>query len=181
MNSDTIKIIEKLSMEAEQSFMALARLLRDLIDAESGAVQAICSATPLKKRRIYCLARIARVFDGHVDDARLTAIGWTKLDVLAPHVNSENMEHLLRLAEANPPAVLLRLLTGAESLDGSHTIQLTFSSEEYAIYCRAIEAAGAKRKGKGYVGKESALIEIFRLYIDLTQMEELSIGEQFGV
>lgn len=167
MNSNTIKIIEKLSMEAEQSFMALARLLRDLIDAESGAVQAICSATLLKKRRIYCLARIARVFDGRVDDVRLTAIGWTKLDVLAPHVNSENMEHLLRLAETNPPAVLPRLLAGAESLDDSHTIQLTFSSEEYAIYCRAIEAAGARRKGKGHVGKESALTSILRSHLSI--------------
>lgn len=170
MNSDTIKIIEKLSMEAEQSFMALARLLRDLIDAESGAAQAICSATLLKKRRIYCLARIARVFDGHVDDARLTAIGWTKLDVLAPHVNSENMEHLLRLAETNPPAVLLRLLAGAESLDGSHTIQFTFSSEEYAIYCRALVEAGATPKGRGHVGKENALVSILRYYLSTTSV-----------
>lgn len=161
MTPDTIESIMSLHAEGEAVFLQLARRLREIVDEEPRAIKRLCAETPLKQRRIYCLLRIARVFDPLVsDDERLQRIGWTKLDLVAPYTQADNVEQMLGLAEELAPTALARRLAGEAPLVGSHTVQLTFSSADYADFCRALIAARAKPSGKGHVGKEAALMRI---------------------
>lgn len=170
MTPDTIETIKSLHAEGEAVFLQLARRLREIIDEEPRAIRRLCAETPLKQRRIYCLLRIARVFDPLVaDDARLQRIGWTKLDLVATHTRADNIEQMLRLAEELSPAALARRLAGEAPLVGSHTVQLTFSSVDYADFCRALVAAEAKPSGKGHVGKEAALMRIVKEWLALQE------------
>mgnify|MGYP001765962553 CR=1 FL=1 len=166
MEHEVLQTITELQAGGDGAFLELARKLRDAVDAEPRAVRRIAEETILKPRRIYCLVRIARTFDPLIDDDdRLIDIGWTKLDLIAPHVTTQTIESLLQLAENSSPAVLARALTGTPLPATTHTLQLTFTSADYTLLREAFERAGAKPKGKGHVGKEEALMRIVGEYL----------------
>jgi hypothetical protein len=89
---------------------------------------------------------------------RMLNIGWSKLRLLAPHINKENLDELLAQAEAHPVHELQEILKGS-SETAKHCVLLYMTENQYAIFGKVIQRYGATRSPRGYHGKEEALTD----------------------
>lgn len=140
------------------SFIRIARHFRDIQDHTPERFAEVAKLVGISLRRAYYYAKIARVFDG-VDQNRLCFIGWSKLKVIAEHVNKSNKEQLLDLAEDCTVRELTILMRNGMPIDGTRAILLYLEPHGYVLFEKAVLAFGGKKVGRGLVDKEEALIK----------------------
>ena len=120
-----------LADQPDENFLPLGRILSQLWSSDPPKFHRFIKLSGISRRKAYYLVAVARAFEGlGVPDARLAAIGWTKLQVIAPHVDEANAEGLLTLAETETVRELRRTLSGLESQGKTRCVLLYFTVEE---------------------------------------------------
>lgn len=151
----TLMLVAKLDDE----FLEIASALRQLQETSPKDFKKVCSVPQLGRRKAYYFVSIDKAFGGKtVPIQRLKKIGWTKLAALAPHITDENLEDALLFAELNTAKNIEAVVHGLEPIVGGRSVLLIFTGEQFAAFSVAILAHGAVKNGKGFIGKEAALI-----------------------
>jgi len=152
-----------LSADVNENFLELGKTLRQLQERDAELFKKAMGKTKLHTRKVYYLIAIAEAFDGvKVSKAKLRAIGWTKLMVLAPHVNAQNVDELLELAEQLSTAQLKSHVKGDDPATNSHCVLMYFSPEQYNVFEQVLLKAGAQKAPRGLVNKEEVLINVLK-------------------
>lgn len=147
-----------------KDFLTLARRLREVRDMDPEMFSKVIAAAGLGKRRAYALVQVDNSFrELEFDRERLLGVGWTKAVTIAPHVNQENCEELLGLAEEHTVHDLAVLLSGGTLNIHQRVVLLYFSLKEYELFEQMALAHGATREGRGLAGKERALVDMMRV------------------
>lgn len=170
MQTDTlIKTIAALSQETDSRFLEIGKLLRAFYEdlageegAKSQALAEILAGTGIARRRAYYWIEIDRVFSKlDVPAQRLKAIGWTKLSLIAKHVDAVSLEAWLTFAEKNTVEELTALLKDQEP--PAHTLRFKLTDKQYAVVAGTLLSNGAYlTAGAGLANKELALMKICR-------------------
>jgi hypothetical protein len=159
--SDLLEAALGLADQPDENFLPLGRILSQLRAEDPSRFHGFIKLSEVSRRKAYYLVAVARAFEGlDVPDARLAAIGWTKLQIIAPHVDAANLEGLLKLAETETVRELRRALSGLESQGKTRCVLLYFTLDEYAVIEKALVAHGAGKVGKALVDKEAALLKL---------------------
>lgn len=97
-NLSALSKVIKSAMDSD--FLTLARRLREVHDIDTDMFPLVIEAVGISTRKAYALIQIDRSFwNLNLDRDRLLSIGWPKTTILARHINQENCEQLLSLAE----------------------------------------------------------------------------------
>lgn len=160
---DPVQVIESLNGQFDDNFLELARALRDLNEIDPNAFVDIVKKYKIGRRKAYYLVEIDKAFRGlKVNTTRLRNVGWTKLQLIAPHVTQSNVLEMLKLAETNKVKDLADLVNGKQPTNNDHAITLYFSAEDYAMFQDALVAHGGQRSGRGIINKEEALMDLIK-------------------
>lgn len=125
------------------NFVELARLLRELHDEDPETFFSVVEKLGLSQRKAYYLIKIDRTFRNlPIPPDRLHRIGWTKLQLIAPHVTQETWIELIELAETRTVHQLEAILRGEEIGDNEHCVLLYFSETQYEVFRRAVITFG---------------------------------------
>lgn len=152
-----------LSSTVDENFLELARTLRELQDTDLDEFKRAIANSGLGQRKAYYLVTIDRVFSKiPVPKARLKKIGWTKLNVLAKHINKKNYAELLKHAESHTAKDLERIIKGEEPMENSRAVLAYFSADDYAELEQAMVLFNGQRAGRGIVNKEEAIMNMVR-------------------
>jgi hypothetical protein len=152
-----------LSGDVEDNFLELGRSLRQLLDRDPELFKKIVAKANLGRRKAYYLVEVSRIFDPlPVPRSRLRKIGWTKLQLIGKHIEPDNMEELLQLAESTNAKDLERHMRGEKPLGNAHCVLMYFSPKEYKELEEALIRNGGTRSGRGILNKEKALINVVR-------------------
>lgn len=145
-----------------RDFMKLARELWQLQEQKPDIFTKVVDQVGIGRRKAFALARIARLFDElGVDDERLNKIGWAKLNRISGHLEPDNAEQLLILAEENTAYGLDAILKGEQPIKEGKFMLLCLPETDHKRLCMALIDHGAKPAiNGGLSGKEAALIHI---------------------
>ena len=161
--SQTFMRAVSLVSRLNDNFLELGSLLRQLYDTAPEDFASIAKIRALGKRKAYYLVQIDRAFaELNVPQARLNAIGWSKLAVIAPVVDRDNVEQWLTKAEKYDAENLKATVRGKPPVNNVRLILLRFSPAQFSTFVKAILAHGARRRGGGFVDKELALTSALR-------------------
>jgi hypothetical protein len=162
MDDHVIMQINDLSLTFGRTFLEIGKLLRTIKEEDPETFKAIPDTTPIGRRKSFALVRIDKVFGKlGVPDERLVAIGWAKLNIIAPFVTPKTCELLLSLAEHHRFLDLERVLRGEKPILGARVVMLEFSPADYEVFAETLQAFGAVPCGKGLVGEEQAILAAF--------------------
>src|SRR4051812_13745197 len=101
--------------------MGAARQLSAGLTADPASFLALAERLGVRSRKAYYLAQIGRQFEGlPIPEEALDEIGWTKLQLIAPHIDKTNFEDLIAKAKAHPVHVLRDVLEGKPHEEGKH-------------------------------------------------------------
>jgi hypothetical protein len=141
-------------------FLLAAKRLREIQDKSPEDFRLVAKILKIDYRKALYLAQIDRTFrDLGVDRNTLTAVGWTKLQVLCGCVTKDNCHQLLEVAVNANVHDLKRISKNELPLPKAHCVLLYFSDTDYALFTKVILAHGATKYARGIVDKESALIK----------------------
>jgi len=158
---DAVHKIADLSANAEQNFIVLGRLLRQVKEADTELFKLAIEESGFSPRKAYYLIRVVKHFDGlPIDDAVLAALGWTRADVIAPHLTIQNCKHLVAQASALSTRDLKITMAGGRPVPGTRAIVLYLKPTQHARFAKAIEAHGGKVIGDALTNKERALMNL---------------------
>lgn len=145
----------------DDNFLELARALNLLLQRDPEKFRQLWQDARIGRRRAYYLVEIDEAFRGlPVPKSRLRRIGWTKLQVLAPHVKPSNVDQLLDLAEELTAKVLARTLEGESISAKPHCVLMYFDPPEFDLLVSALIPYGAILEGRTLRGKEQALLAL---------------------
>jgi hypothetical protein len=162
MDNGVIMQINDLSLSFGRTFLEIGKLLRMLKEDDPDTFKAIPDTTPIGRRKSFALVRIDKVFGKlNVPDERLVAIGWAKLNIIAPFVTPKTCELMLSLAEHHRFLDLERVLRGEKPIPGARVVMLEFSPADYEVFAETLQAFGAVPSGKGLIGEEPAILAAF--------------------
>jgi hypothetical protein len=163
----------ELSGAFKENFLDLAKILRQLLDRDPDKFQKIVEKSKLGLRKAYYLVEISRAFDGlPAPKSRLHKVGWTKLGILAKHVDKSNVEDLLELAESHTTKQLEQRLRGKEPPENSHCVLMYFTPKEYEELEHVLLRNGGQRSGRGIVNKEQALLRALKSRAEIRERDE---------
>ncbi|MES0157570.1 hypothetical protein NKJ81_29000 [Mesorhizobium sp. M0018] len=156
--SDRMKEALVLSAAQPDHSIELARCLAEL--KANKLLPEFIAASGSSRRKSYYLAQIGRELEklSGIPDDRLTAIGWTKLQIVLRHIDDRDALDLVELAEKHKAHELKRMLPKDPLVGHSRCVVLYFSPDQYADFEKAIVANGGKRSRRGLSHKEKALI-----------------------
>jgi hypothetical protein len=158
INDIYMKAID-LSRRFDQRFLDLARTLRELKTVDPALFRLCIANSHISTRKAYYLLTVIETFDKlHVPDERLQAIGWTKLTVMAKHVNKDNIKEALKLAETARTRDLKVLVKGKWPEKKPHCVLMYLTTAQYEVFSKVLLQFGAKHGPRGLIGKEEALI-----------------------
>lgn len=150
---------------AKHNFTLAAKYLRKIQEELPEQFDIIIRLLGISTRKAYYLIAIdKKLAELGVSSARLEAIGWTKLQMVAPYINKENCEDLLLLAERYTGRELALKLKNKKIVAGTKSVLLYFNPGDYQIFAAALLANGAKMRNGGLQGKEKALIRALAAY-----------------
>lgn len=156
--------VEKISGMAARrglDFFELADALAAAKETHPEAFEGIISRAEISRRRAFYLLEVREQFRPYMRSAaRLRAIGWTKLKVLAPAINAENADDLLAMAETMSAQQLGGVLRGADVSSKARCVLLYLTPEQHDLYEQAILDHGGKRRGRQLIDQERALMTI---------------------
>ena len=153
------------SKSIEQNFVTLADLLYELSLYDPEAFQSVLQSPNLKRRKGYYLAEIGKhVCNANVSkqvlNSSLSAIGWTKAQIIARYLNTHNWSDLIACATTHTARDLKLLMKGIEPIAGVKTTLLSLSPEDHAMLAKTLLNYGASPSGNGHANKESALMKL---------------------
>ena len=148
-----------LSSDVDDNFLELARALRQLHHRDPDLFKQLIDKADFKRRKAYYLVNISRWFDGMaIGKSRLRKLGWTKLQIIGPHIHEGNAEELVELAEKNTAARLQALMKGEKPPANTHCVLMYFSTKDFEIVADALVKYGGVRTSRGVLNKEKALL-----------------------
>lgn len=154
--SDIMQMLD----EAESRFLELGAVLKKLKATQPAEFAGIADATTLGRRRAYYLIEIDRVFGAmELLQPRLMKIGWSKLSLIARHVNPANLEELLHLAETSAAHELRAYLKKGTPGLGARVLLLSLDAHQFERIWEVLIANGAYLTPKGIHNKEAALLQ----------------------
>lgn len=157
MAEDSGKIESVADLVASQ-FLELAGMLRELRDQDPATFLAVVERLALTPRWVDHLIGIERAFSNlPAPPERLHRMGWTTLQLLAPHIRPENWVELIELGETRTLQELQRILRGGETGDSRQTVELHLSDLQMEVFRRAALAHGALEVDGAFWGREEAL------------------------
>jgi hypothetical protein len=162
---ERVRKLENAEKLKSDDVVDVARHLRQVLDERPDEFLTVAKQLGIARRKAYYYVEIDRAFARlKVDSRRLNRIGWTKLRLIAPHINARTCERLLKLAEENSTYGLARLINNDEGDPGTkvHAVLLYLSPEQYQVFRDVLEAHGAKATGSGLSAKEQALTRALR-------------------
>jgi len=143
----------------EDEFLMKARYFRKVQDETPEKFASIAEQCGEDRRTAYYFAQIDRTFSQFdVDNKRLSRVGWTKLQLIAKHINQDNCEELLTIAEATSTHDLTLMMRGEKPVKGTRVVTLYLKARQYKIFSQAVLAHGGSKSGSGLANKETALI-----------------------
>jgi hypothetical protein len=143
----------------DDDLLQAARYFRDVQDNTPEKFASIANHCGIDLRTAEAWAQIGRTFgDLGIDEKRLSAIGWTKLQIVASYINRANCEELLTIAETSSAQDVALLMRGVQPAKGAKVVVLYLKAGQYKIFSQTVLAHGAKKIGSGLVNKERALI-----------------------
>ena len=159
MTTDFSERVAVLADYVGKNFMMLARELKQLQDEKPDLFMPVVKQLGMGRRRAFALARIARIFEClKVPDARLNAIGWTKLNRIGTDLDEDNAEVLLSLAETHTAHKLDLILRGTVPADGARVAVFYLPEEDHARLTKLLTQYGAiVGPNGGITNKERAL------------------------
>lgn len=164
-NPITAYMLEARKARDRRNFITSAKYLRRIQEEAPDRFDAIVSLIGLSIRKAYYLISIDKKFaELKVDIARLDAIGWTKLQIIAPYITEVNCESLLLHAERYTARELKQVLKNKKITNGTKSILLHLAPGEYQIFAAALLENGAKMRNGGLQGKEKALVRALADY-----------------
>ncbi|MCP8939926.1 hypothetical protein NK718_15475 [Alsobacter sp. SYSU M60028] len=140
------------------NFIEVARAMSKLWIEDRPEFERLIEEGHIGRRKAYYLIRLSLLLEQLGDDDRARRIGWTKLSIITPYASGENLKELLAYAEAHTARDLAQVLAGKVPDAHSRCVLFYFSPVDYGIVEQVLMAFGAKKRGKGLVHKESALI-----------------------
>ncbi|MFC3101066.1 hypothetical protein [Altererythrobacter lauratis] len=147
-------------------FLEAARYLREIQDEYPDEFIAVAKSLGIKRRKAYHLASVDRSFDNlGVAQDRLRKIGWTKLSLLAPHVDADNVLELLNMAEVLTAYELKMYLRGEMLAPDTRAVVVYLDKAQYAVFESAVLKAGAIKHPHGLTNKEAALTHALTSYL----------------
>ena len=89
---------------------------------------------------------------------------------ISGHINKENWQELLEMAESHNVKQIEATLKGEKPQTNAHCFLAYFDAKDYKLVEELLVQNGAKRsgRGKGLVDKEAALVRIFRKFKKMT-------------
>jgi hypothetical protein len=129
--------------------------------------QDVIDESALSRRTTYYLLKVGQFLRAEkLSTSQAERIGWTKLQIIGAKINAKNTARLLKLAEENNAQELSREIREDSAKSKPHCVLLYFSTGQYRRFRRAVLRHGGSSAGRGLVGKEEAVIRIFRLAKD---------------
>ena len=163
--SQLISTILGFSKRIEQNFITLADLLYELSLNDTAAFQILLQSPNLKRRKGYYLAEIGK----HMNEAdvpkltlkaSLSAIGWTKAQIIARHLNTHNWSDLIDCATTHTARDLKLLMKGIKPMEKTKTVLLSLSPKDHKLLVAALLKHGATSSGNGLANKELGLMKM---------------------
>lgn len=143
------------------NFMTLAKYLQKIQEQYPELFVGVADRLGIKRRRAYALARIAKIFgELKTPTERLNKIGWTKLQIISRGITPFNAEDRLALAECCTVHELEKLLQGEIPIEEPKVLVFYLSIHDYEKARSVLLKYGAMVRGKGFVGKEEALMKL---------------------
>jgi hypothetical protein len=154
---------KEMASDVEDTFLDLGRMLRQLLDRDPELFQKIVQQTNLGRRKAYYLVEVSQAFDPlQVSRPRLKKLGWTKCALIAKHVNQDNVEEMLELAESMNSKQLERKLKGKTPINNAACVLMYFSKQQFKELEQALEKYGGTVTPRGIQNKEEALMRMIR-------------------
>ena len=168
MQMDAIsKKIGVLAKEGDARFLEIGSILREFYDtlaeedgSKNEALAKLLAGTKIARRRAFYWIEIDRVYSElKVPRKRLIEVGWTKLSVIAKHVDHDSVDAWLNFAEKSTAEELKAILSG-KALP-THTLTFKLTEKQYGVIAGTLLANGAYlTAGAGLANKELALLKI---------------------
>jgi hypothetical protein len=153
----------KLASPGTKNDLELAHVLRRLKESDRGAFKMVVHNSGMSLRKAYYLTSISEKFEEKgVSDARLSRLGWTKLEIIRRHITKPNASKLIALAEKHKAKDLEAAILSNGSANRTQSVLLFFTRNQHRRFTNAILQFGATRSGRGLIGKEKALVAIIQ-------------------
>lgn len=159
----------KLASQPALSFYELATTLCELHDEDLSHLKDIPIGNGKWQRKKYYLLQVGGLIREHkISKAEAEAVGWTKLQIIARHLNSgEGRPECLHqyMEMAKKPQARSRWL--ADELAGNkvpedQAVQFNLDEKAKAELEEALTAFGAEQAPRGLVNREGALLKMVR-------------------
>ena len=161
-----------LATKPTKSFHAFARALWAAHSNDPSFLHEVERVAGIKRRALFYLSNVGGfIADYSITEEQAERIGWTKLQIIARHaanqprnIGQHAIQAKLRIAARTPAHALRGVLETMHrpSRGSLRSVLLRLPAEQYADVEAALIACGAKRRGKGLVGKEEALVRLAR-------------------
>jgi hypothetical protein len=148
-----------------------AGVIFNYIAAESGgaALAEAAEFAGTTSRKAYYTITTAKIFSDYPDRPRLLKIGWTKIEKIATHVETQrsrglpvDLESLVKSAETLSAVNLDARLKGRKAV--SAVFNLNFTDSQWTTVCEALIAIGRRHPDGAWLGdKETGFVELARL------------------
>jgi hypothetical protein len=168
-----------LATKPTKNFYAFACALWAAHNEDSTVLREVERSAGIKRRALFYLSNVGRLLSDYgIGEAQAERIGWTKLQIVARHaarqpkkLNQCAMRANLQLALQTPSHALPEALErqGASTTPATRSVLLRLPVEQYTDVETALIACGAKRRGKGLVGKEDALVRLALSHLALAR------------
>jgi hypothetical protein len=153
----------QLAFKMEDNFLALARKLRFLQDHNPNLFKEVCFKSGTDSRKAYYLTRISRQIEKlRIPDQQLIDVGWTKVEVIGPHLTKENWKQLVMLARENTVRNLKIVMEGGKPVPGTRCVLLYFKPRQYEVFAKAILQHGGHPNGQGLANTQRALLNLIK-------------------
>ena len=159
-----------LAVKPTKSFHAFARALCAAHSEDRAFLHEVEQVAGIKRRALFYLLNVGKLLDDyHVSEEQAERIGWTKLQIIARYAASRPrrlsqraMTAKLGIAARTPAHALSAALEAqdTQSHGSLRSILLRLPAEQYADVEAVLIACGARRKGRGLIGKEAALVQL---------------------
>lgn len=157
-----------LAREPAINFFDLAKLITDLHAADPGLLKDLPQHTGMSRRRLYYLLAVGQLIaDFAITQIDAEDVGWTKLQIIARHVNDageitpEHISSYFKIARETRAHALAGALRG-EASERTRAVMFHLDDDARSELNLALVAFGASQTHRGLTGKQTALIRMVR-------------------
>lgn len=149
-----------LAQRPRSEFAELAAVLSELQGVAPSEFGQVAKEIGISPRTAFYLAKVWDSVEGLKERDRLLKLGWTKLSLFAPHLTAKNSREILAFSETHTAQECRLHLSEKPIKATTRCMLLRFSAKDYARFADAIVKNGGKKRGRGLVGTEKALMKI---------------------